>query len=99
MLMVQTGLDDLSSLNLAQAVPAMNVSAAAAASSTGSFMANLIFGAIGGGIFVYGIKSRHWKALVVGVALSGLPYVITNTLWTCVVGVGLCVLLYFFPEV
>ena len=60
------------------------------------FMGGLIFGAVGCGAFVYATKHRHWKALVIGVALIGFPYVITGTLWTYVVGIGLCAALYIF---
>jgi hypothetical protein len=62
------------------------------------FIGGLIFGAIGFAAFVYGTKNRNWKVLVIGVALMGFPYIMTSTVWTYVVGVGLCAVLYFWHD-
>ena len=58
----------------------------------------IIFGAIGFGVFIYGKKERSVKPLVVGIALMGYPYFVNNTFWLYAVGVGLCLLLYFWRD-
>lgn len=63
-----------------------------------SLMAGLIFGAVGCGAFVYGTKTRSGKPLVIGIALMGLPYVVTSIVWTYVIGAALCAALFFFRD-
>ena len=62
-------------------------------------MASLIFGSIGCAAFLYGTKNRYWRALVIGVALMGFPYVVSSTVWTYVIGAGLCAALFVFRDV
>lgn len=70
----------------------------ASAFSLARIIAWIIFGAVGFGVFIYGKKERSFKPLLIGVALMGYPYFITNTFWLYAAGVGLCLLLYFWRD-
>jgi hypothetical protein len=98
-----SALDDIPSLNVPQNStlgPALATigSSGAYSFSMAPFMGGLIFGAVGLMAFIYGKKNRSWKPMAIGAALMGFPYVITSTLWTYVVGIGLCLLLYFWRD-
>ncbi len=60
------------------------------------FMGGLIFSAVGLVAFVHGKKHQHWRTLLIGMALMGFPYLVSSTLWTYVIGAGLCAALFFF---
>jgi len=47
----------------------------------------LIFGSVGMGYLIYGIKQRRGSALVCGALISTLPYVSTNILLLIPLGV------------
>jgi len=46
----------------------------------------LVAGAIGVGYFVYGKREGRFVAMLSGVGLCVYPYLVTGTLWLCVVG-------------
>lgn len=73
-------------------------SAGVSAFSMAKIIAWIIFGAIGFGVFIYGKKERSFKPLVVGIALMGYPYFVNATFWLYAVGVGLCLVLYFWRD-
>jgi len=54
--------------------------------------ASLLWGSVGFGYFIYGKKQGAVLPLVCGIALMGLPYLVTNTLWLVVLGVVAAVL-------
>ena len=58
----------------------------------------ITFGAVGFAAFVYGKKERSFKPLVVGIALMGYPYFVNATFWLYAVGIGLCLVLYFWRD-
>ncbi|GAA5483427.1 hypothetical protein [Haloferula sargassicola] len=58
-------------------------------------LAGFVFGTIGWGIWRYGRSLDRWKPKVIGVALMGYPYLITNVIWLWVIGVALLVLFFF----
>ena len=66
--------------------------------SLAKIIAWLIFGAAGFVAFVYGKKRSDFKVLVIGIVLMGYPYLINGTFWLYAVGIGLCVLLYFWHD-
>jgi len=49
--------------------------------------AAILFGAIGMGAFVFGKKSAKMKPMIVGIALMGYPYFISQTWLLYLVGV------------
>jgi len=61
-----------------------------------SLFLGLIFGSIGMGYLIYGIKQRRGIPLVCGVLISILPYVSTNILLLILLGVSLMALPIFF---
>ncbi len=66
--------------------------------SVANILGCLIFGAVGFVAFVYGKKQSSWKPLVIGIALMGYPYFISNTVALYVVGLFLCAALYFLRD-
>ena len=66
--------------------------------SMAKIIAWIVFGAIGFGVFIYGKKERNFKPLVIGIALMGYPYFTNSTFWLYAVGIGLCLLLYFWRD-
>ena len=63
-----------------------------------NIMAWILFGSIGFVVFIYGKKQKNLKALLIGILLMVYPYFISGTLALYLVGIGLCVALYFFRE-
>lgn len=61
-------------------------------------MGSFIFSGIGVAVFIYGKKERSFKPLLIGAVLVGYSYFITNTFWMYAVGIGLCLLLYFWRD-
>ncbi len=95
-----SALDDLTSLNVMPANVTLPVSTApgALSFSMAQLTGAMIFGAIGLAAFVYGKKNHSWKPMAIGVALMGFPYVVASTLWTYVIGTGLCLILFFWRD-
>ena len=58
----------------------------------------MIFGSIGMYAFVRGWKNKAWRSLLIGGALSIYPWFVTNTILFYLVGIGLCVILFKFPD-
>ena len=61
-----------------------------------NLIVGLIFSGIGIVAFVYGKKQGSFKPLLIGIALMVYPYFLTSTFWLCTVGIGLCLLLYYW---
>ena len=66
--------------------------------SLAKIIAWTIFGSIGFIAFIYGKKQEEFKPLLFGIALMGYAYFFSSTLWLYVVGIGLCLGLYFFRD-
>ena len=58
--------------------------------------ASLIWGAIGGGFFIYGKKQGAIMPLLCGIALMVFPYFVDNVYLLVGIGLALCALPYFF---
>ena len=63
-----------------------------------NLIAGFIFSGIGLVAFVYGKKEGSFKPLSIGIALMAYPYFLTSTFWLYAVGIGLCLLLYFWRD-
>jgi hypothetical protein len=66
--------------------------------SGGELLADLIFGAIGMGAFVYGRKQGQWKTTLIAVALMCYPYFVSGTLLLYGIGIVLTISLFFFHD-
>jgi hypothetical protein len=66
--------------------------------SPASLFASILFGAIGLGAFIFGKKSSRWQPMVLGVALMGYPYFVSQTWLLYAVGGALCAGLYLFRD-
>jgi len=71
-------------------------------STSGFSFTNLIPGFIFSGIgfvaFIYGKKQDNFKSFSIGIALMVYPYFLTSTFWLYAVGIGLCLLLYYWRD-
>ncbi len=63
-----------------------------------NLFAQILFGAIGLGAFVYGKKRSSFKAMLLGVAISGFPYVISETWMLYAIGVLMTALLFLWKD-
>lgn len=63
-----------------------------------NLLAGIIFGGIGFGALAYGKKLSLWQPVVIGIAMMVYPYFITNVLLNWLIGVALCVLLWFYHD-
>ena len=64
--------------------------------NTTTLFLGLIFGSIGMGYLIYGRKQKHGIALLSGVALCVLPYLVSNILFITLMGVGIMVLPFLY---
>ena len=66
--------------------------------SVGQILSSLVFGGVGFVCFIYGKKTGSWKAMVTGILLSGLPYLLTQTLMLWSGGALILAALYVFRD-
>jgi ABC-type transport system involved in multi-copper enzyme maturation permease subunit len=66
--------------------------------SPGVLFAGLIFGLIGIAAFTYGRKSAQFRPMLIGVALMAFPYFVSGLWLLYAIGIGLCIVLYFWTE-
>jgi hypothetical protein len=66
--------------------------------SIAKIVAYIIFGAIGFVAFAYGKKNTFWRPMVIGLALMGYPYFVSETLPIYLIGIALTAALYFWRE-
>ncbi len=64
--------------------------------NTTNLFLGLIFGSIGMGYLIYGRKQKHGIALMSGVALCALPYLVSDILFITLMGVGVMALPFLF---
>jgi len=65
----------------------------------GRLIASVFWGGIGLGFFVYGKKQRSAPALVGGVALLGISYLLADSaVWMSLAGVGILIGVYFWSR-
>jgi len=60
-----------------------------------TFVAYVLFGAIGLGYFVYGRRQKKFVPLICGIGLMGYPYFVSNATLLVVIGCVLLVLPFF----
>ena len=70
----------------------------AAMFSPALLIGGLIFGSVGAYAFIHGWKTKAWRSLLIGSALSVYPWFVTNTILFYLLGIGLCVLLFKFRD-
>ncbi|WP_024871847.1 hypothetical protein [Tolumonas lignilytica] len=51
--------------------------------------ANIVIGAIGTGYFIYGKRQSHMLALLAGIGLIGLTFLVNDLLWLCLWAIAL----------
>ncbi len=66
--------------------------------NTTTLFLGMIFASIGMGYVIYGRKQRHGIALISGVALCVLPYLVSDILLITLMGVGVMVLPFLFKQ-
>jgi len=64
--------------------------------STTTLFLGLIFGSIGMGYFIYGRKQKHGIALISGIVLLALPYLVSDILFITLIGVGVMAAPFLF---
>ncbi|MBF0330741.1 MAG: hypothetical protein HQL17_02300 [Candidatus Omnitrophica bacterium] len=62
------------------------------------FVASMIFGTIGFVAFSYGWKNRVWRPMLIGFALMGYTYLLSNVIAVYAVGCALTAALYYWRE-
>ena len=63
-----------------------------------SIFAQLVFGSVGFVALIYGKKQASVKAMVIGAALMGYTYFVTNTIALYGIGVLLTAALFFWRD-
>ena len=63
-----------------------------------AMMAATVFGLIGFSAFLRGRKKSQPKALIIGISLMVYPFLVSNAVWTWVVGIGLTSALFIFRD-
>jgi hypothetical protein len=61
-----------------------------------NLLAGTIFGIVGWYAFWQGKKDRSWRPMVIGAALMVYTFFVASTLWVIIIGLALCVALYFW---
>ncbi len=64
--------------------------------NTTTLFLGLIFGSIGMGYLIYGRKQQHGIALISGVGLCALPYLVSDILFITLMGVGIMALPFLY---
>ena len=88
--------------SMMQQVPEMlkmaNITYGSGGINWSNIIANLIFSTIGFVAFMYGKKEKSAKPFVLGIILMGYTYFVPNTLLIYIIGIGLCVVLYYWRD-
>ncbi len=58
----------------------------------------MIFGSIGMGYFIYGRKQKNGIALISGIALFALPYLVSDILFITLIGIGVMAVPFIFKH-
>lgn len=64
----------------------------------GNLFGAIVFGAIGMAAFVYGKRSGHMKAVLLGIALMVFPYFVSSDWLLYVIGGALTASLFLFKD-
>jgi hypothetical protein len=66
--------------------------------STGTLFASLIWGSIGVGYWIYGKKQQSAPALIGGIALTIISFLISDPLWMSVSSIAVIAGVYFWSR-
>lgn len=66
--------------------------------STASLVWDVLFGAVGGGYFIYGKKQQAGVPMVCGFGLMVFPYFVSSTVMLVIIGAILMAIPFFFRE-
>jgi hypothetical protein len=66
--------------------------------TSGFLFASLIWGSIGVGMAIYGKKQQSAPALIGGIALVAVSYLVADPLWMSVTSIALIVGVYFWSR-
>jgi hypothetical protein len=78
--------------------PEVSGKAIASTFSMANIIAWVIFGAIGFVAFSYGKKNNKLTTLILGIVMMVYPYFVQNTILLYVVGILICIGLYFWRD-
>lgn len=59
---------------------------------TASLLLGVLFGALGGGYLVYGLRQKAWLPTVCGLALGGFTWFVDGAVLTALIGIVLAAL-------
>ena len=66
--------------------------------STGTLMASLLWGSIGVGMFIYGKKQQSAPALIGGVVMIAVSYLVPDPIWMSVSSVAIIAGVYIWSR-
>ena len=66
--------------------------------SWGKLIGCFVFSGVGLIAFSYGKKAGNFKPLLIGIILMVYSYFLISTFWLYAVGIGLCLLLYYWRD-
>jgi hypothetical protein len=66
--------------------------------STGTLLASLLWSSVGTGYFIYGKKQQSAPALIGGIAMIAVSFLITDPLWMSVSTIALIAGVYFWSR-
>jgi hypothetical protein len=66
--------------------------------SSGTLFASLIWGSIGVGLFIYGKKQHSTPALIGGIVMIGVSYLVPDPLWMSVTSIAIIAGTYFWSR-
>jgi predicted phage tail protein len=65
---------------------------------TSNLFGSMLFGTIGFAAFIYGKKAMNWKPMVIGGALMGFTFFVSQTWLVYLLGAGLSAALFIFRD-
>ncbi len=66
--------------------------------SASGLFGSLLFGTIGMAALIYARKTAQWKPMIIGVALMGFPYFVSENWQLYAIGCALCASLFVFRD-
>jgi hypothetical protein len=66
--------------------------------STGTLFASLLWGSIGAGMFIYGKKQQSFPAMIGGVAMIAVSYLVADWIWMSVASIAIGAGTYFWSR-
>ena len=66
--------------------------------STGSLMAQVVWGGVASGYMLYGWKQKSTYGLVGGAVMTGVCFFVSSWLWLSLISVGIMVGVYYWAK-